>query len=106
MTDKKEKPFNLLQWFSILSLVSIAIISIVSAMLLSRFLMDNILQRDAILTMEFVQTIAISENVSAYFEPEFHKESRMVFENLFKRISTMPEVVRVNIYARDETILW
>lgn len=104
--DKKGKPFNLLRWFSVLSLVSIAIVTIISAILLSRFLMDNILQRDAVLTMEFVESIAKSENASAYFETEFHKENRATFENLFKRIYAMPEVVRVNIYARDETILW
>lgn len=89
-----------------MSFASIAIISIVSAILLSRFLRDNMLRRDAVLTMEFVQTIAQSENAGAYFESEFHEKGKMVFESFFKRIATMPEVVRVNIYARNGIVVW
>ncbi|MEK7306590.1 MAG: ATP-binding protein [Nitrospirota bacterium] len=103
---KEIKSFNLLRWFSIMSFVSIVIISIVSAILLSRFLRDNMLRRDAVLTKEFVQTIAQSENTGAYFESEFHEKGKTVFENFFKRISTMPEVVRVNIYSKDGTVIW
>lgn len=103
---KKIKSFNLLRWFSIMSFVSIVIISIVSAILLSRFLRENMLRRDAVMTMEFVQTIAQSENTGAYFESEFHEKGKTVFENFFKRIATMPEVVRVNIYSMNGIVVW
>lgn len=103
---KKIKSFNLLQWFSIMSFASIAVISVISAILLSRFLSENMLRRDAVVTKEFVQTIAQSENAGAYFESESHEKGKTVFESFFKKISTMPEVVRVNIYARDGTVIW
>ncbi len=106
VSAKKIKSFNLLQWFSIMSFASIVIISIISAFLLSRFLRDNMLRRDAVLTMEFVQSISHSENTSAYFESEFHEKGKAIFENFFKRISAMPEVVRVNIYSGDGTVIW
>ncbi|HLF85883.1 MAG TPA: ATP-binding protein [Nitrospiria bacterium] len=64
------------------------------------------LRRDAVMTMEFVQTIAQSENTSAYFESEFHEKGKTVFENFFKRIATMPEVVRVNIYSMNGIVVW
>ncbi len=106
VSAKEIKSFNLLRWFSLMSFVSIAIISIVSALLLSRFLRDNILKRDAVLTMEFVQTVFQSENTSAYFGSEYNEKDKEIFENFFKRIRTIPEVVRVNIYSKDGTVIW
>lgn len=102
----KEKTFNLLRWFSLLSFFSILFITLVSALLLSRFLTHNMLQRDAIVTMEFVQSIAQAENTSSYFESGDSEKTKAIFENFFKRIATMPEVVRANVYAADRTILW
>lgn len=64
------------------------------------------LRRDAVMTMEFVQTIAQSENTGAYFESEFHEKGKTIFENFFKRIATMPEVVRVNIYSMNGIVVW
>lgn len=103
---KEIKSFNLLRWFSLMSFVSIAIISIVSALLLSRFLSDNILKRDAVLTMEFVHSVFQSENTSAYFGSEYNEKDKAIFEGFFKRIRTIPEVVRVNIYSKDGTVIW
>lgn len=103
---EKEKKFNLLRWFSLLSFFSILLITMVSAFLLSRFLTHNILQRDAVVTMEFVQSIAQAENTSSYFESGDSEKTKAIFESFFKRIATMPEVVRANVYAADRTILW
>lgn len=101
-----ERPFNLLRWFSLLSFFSIILISIFSAVLLSGFLTDNTLQRDAVVTMEFVQSIIETENTSAYFETEDHGKAKAVFEGFFHRIAMMPEVVRANVYAKDGTVIW
>lgn len=103
---KEEQPFNLLGWFSLLSFFSIGLISLVSASLLSRFLTQNMLQRDAVVTKEFVQTIAQAENTAAYFEKETLEGNKSGFEAFFKKIATMPEVVRANVYGSDGTILW
>lgn len=106
MPIKEEKPFNLLRWFSLLSFISICLITVVSALLLSRFLANNILYRDAVVTMEFVQSIAQTENTRQYFEATRPGGGETVFEDFFKRIATMPEVVRANVYARDGTVIW
>ncbi len=105
-SPKEEKPFNLLRWFSLLSFFSIGLISLFSASLLSRFLTQNMLQQDAVVTKEFVQTIAQTENTAAYFEKETLEENKSAFEEFFKKIATMPEVVRANVYAPEGTILW
>ncbi|MFQ5619909.1 MAG: sensor histidine kinase [Rhodospirillales bacterium] len=64
----EKSSFNLMRWFSILSLVSIVLISAVSAFVLSRFLTQNLLQRDTVLTMELVNSILQVERVPANFD--------------------------------------
>ncbi len=102
----RKKPFNLLAWFSILSFVCIALISIVSSLLLARFLTHNMLQRDAVITKEFADGLIGATDASLYFEGTQTQETKASFEDLFKRIALMPDVVRVNIYDKQGTVLW
>ncbi len=104
--SKEEKPFSLLRSFSLLSFFSVGLISAVSAFFLSRFLTRNMLQRDAVVTMEFVQTIAQSENTRSYFETDDPGKAKAIFEAFFKQLATMPEVVRANVYNNNGLILW
>lgn len=105
--EKKKKPsFNLLRRFSLLSFLSVGLITAVSSFLLSRFLTHNMLQRDAVVTMEFVQTIAQAENTHSYFETDDPGKTKTFFEAFFKQIATMPEVVRANVYNSNGSILW
>jgi len=100
------KPFDLLRSFSILSLLSIAAISAISATLLARFLRENLLQRDAVVTMEFVQSIAQAQNTSVYFAEQDDAKRKGPLTDFFNRIAHMPDVVRANVYSRQRTILW
>lgn len=106
MTEAAFKRYNLLRSFSILSLVSILAISAISAALLARFLRDNLLQRDAVVTMEFVQSIAQSQNTSIYFNEADYAKGKGPLMDFFTRIAHMPDVVRANVYSRQRTILW
>lgn len=105
-TLQELKSFNLLRSFSLLSFLSVGLITAVSSFFLSRFLTRNMLQRDAVVTMEFVQTIAQSENTRSYFETDDPGKTKVIFEAFFKRLATMPEVVRANVYNNDGLILW
>ena len=100
------KSYNLLRSFSILSLLSIAAISAISATLLARFLRENLLQRDAVVTMEFVQSIAQAQNTSVYFAEQDDAKRKGPLTDFFNRIAHMPDVVRANVYSRQRTILW
>ncbi len=106
MPIEKRQSFHLLRRFALLSFLSVALITVVSSFLLSRFLTSNILRRDAIVTMEFVQTIAQTENTRSYFEMNDPGKTKAVFEAFFKQIATMPEVVRANVYNSGGSILW
>jgi signal transduction histidine kinase len=106
MPIEANRSFNLLRWFAFLSFLSIGLITAVSSLLLSSFLKRNMLQRDAVVTMEFVQTIAQAENTRSYFEMDDPGKTKAVFEAFFKQIATMPEVVRANVYNSKGSILW
>ena len=67
--SSKAISFSLMHWFSILSLVSIVMVGSVSAVVLARFLSDQILRRDAIVTMEFIERIVQAANAKHAGEP-------------------------------------
>lgn len=67
---------------------------------------DNLLARDAFVSMEFVQTIASSNDAESYFVSNTHSQERPQLESFFQRITDLPNVLRANIYAKDETVIW
>ena len=117
-----ERPLNLIRSFSLLSLICIVLISLTSAWMLSRFLSSHLLQRDAVVTMQFVQSIMDTMDPNQYFPKEQQDTDHMTyadffrqkqdtwitaaFEDFFNRLALMPEVKRANAYASDETIIW
>lgn len=102
----KEESFNLIRWFSILSFVCVVLISVVSALFLSRFLTHNMIQGDAAVTRDFVQSFSEAEDVGLFLEEEDSDVVKIFFESLFARVATMPGVVRANIYDKEGTVLW
>lgn len=100
------KPFNLLRWFSWLSLLIVIVVSASSALLLAQFLRENLLQRDAVVTQELVQSVAQALNTAAYFADRDYGKSKADLDNFFRQIAHLPDVVRANVYAADGTIIW
>lgn len=104
MRQHEPKPFKLTRSFAILGLVSIALVSIASSLLLSRFLVNSVLDRDALVTMEFVQSIAEMQQARSYFTGERAPDRNLV--EFFNHIATMPDVLRANVFSKDRTIIW
>jgi len=104
--DSNKKPFNLLPWYTALSLICIVLMSVVVGFLLSRFLTETLLHRDALVTKEFVQSLVEKEHAGLLFEKEYSEKRESAFSFLFRRLSTMPEVERLNIYDNEGTVLW
>jgi two-component system, NtrC family, sensor histidine kinase HydH len=102
----QRKPFNLTQWFAALSLLSIGLVGLVSAMLLSRFLVEEMLRRDAEMTALFVQSITDVEHASTYFQHAGFSSSDRNLEDFLHHISTMPDVLRTNVYSKDRVVVW
>ncbi len=98
--------FNLTRWFSLLSLVCIGTVSVLSSILLSRFLTDNLLERDASILMDVVQSIAEVQDTSAYFLGNSTGGRDRGLEEFFVHVARLPDVLRANIYARNQQVIW
>jgi two-component system sensor histidine kinase HydH len=100
------QPYQLLQRFSILSLVIVAIVFGTCSVLLSRFLTEHVVQRDATLTKEFLQSVVDVENETGYRNGDDPDLRDRHFEQFFEHVSRLPDVLRANIYAPDRRIIW
>jgi signal transduction histidine kinase len=92
--------------FALLSLLCVGAISIGSAVVMLRFLTGHMLERDAVVTMEFVQSIAELEDPDIDFtRPNLLGDKEKIAE-FFAHIATAPDVIRANVYGPDQTIVW
>ena len=99
------RAFNLSRWFAAVGLLSIAVLSVASGVLLSRLFTDRMLEQEGVLTMQFMQSILEVERAPAYFQDSDRVEGAKV-EELLQHLSTLPDVLRVNLYSRRHRILW
>jgi two-component system sensor histidine kinase HydH len=98
--------FNLIRWFSLLTLAAIVVVGIVTSLLLSAFLTKHMLQRDATLTMEEVQSIVHVGKAGDYFRNGVHNSGDPHAQEFFQFIASMHDVLRTNFYAKDGTVIW
>jgi two-component system, NtrC family, sensor histidine kinase HydH len=99
--------FNLLRRFALLSCAAILVVAVGSSIFLSRFLTQALLQRDAVVTMEVIQSVAEVENAPAFFlRPHPVRAPEAPLQDFFAHIGNLPDVLRANVYGRDRTLLW
>lgn len=99
-------PFSLKRWFSVLSLICIGIACVASSWLLSRFLTQQMLHRDGVVMLEFVQSVADIENRKTRAggrEPDIRDHN---MQEMFDHLASAPYMLRTNIYAPDQTLVW
>lgn len=98
------KKFNLIKSFAISSLIVILITSAVSAVLLSNYIRDHLLERDATVSMEFVQSLSSVHDPLGYFTEGIKLSNEL--KTFFGQISRLPDVLRVNIYSHRGDVIW
>jgi len=97
--------WSLTRRFSILGVVTIAIVFTVTTFIVSRFLVEEMLRRDAELTSQFAQNVA-NQMLDA-MPPGSSEAARLLsMRAFFERITSMPEVLRANVYGLDRQVLW
>jgi len=101
----KRSDFSLLRWFSVTSFVSVVVFSIGVALVLTRFLQQNMLNRDAAVSREFVQSIVNTQRVAEYFE-RGDAARAADFSEFFSHIAAIPDVLRANVYTPNRRVLW
>ena len=103
---KTTRQFNLLRRFGIASLAVIAAIAIVNGFLLSNFLTQRLLDREASITMEFVQNVLQGDGSVGYLAEPGNKSLEQLFLGSMVHFTSMRDVSRINVYARDHRVLW
>ncbi|MDQ6618153.1 MAG: ATP-binding protein [Pseudomonadota bacterium] len=93
-------------WFALLSFFCIGLVSVASSILLSRFLTTNLLEHDAATMMEVVQSLVDVQDTSAYFVQGNSPPRDQRFEEFLAHVARLPDVLRANIYDRDQRVLW
>ncbi|MDH4871297.1 HAMP domain-containing sensor histidine kinase [Pseudomonas sp. BN515] len=118
------KPFNLFRWFSLVSLVIILVVAILLGSAATRFLMRESIDRDAMLSAQFIKSIADVEVIHGNFSPglslsEFldkrvdgarlgvsHEQLVKSHEEFFDHIVRLPDVLLASVYAPDGMVIW
>lgn len=104
------RPFNLSRWFAIVGLLSIGLLGIACALLLSRLISQRMLEQEGVLTMQFVQSIIEVEhaaaNLESYPHQSTHAGSEGKIDELLEHFAALPDVLRANLYSREHRMLW
>jgi signal transduction histidine kinase len=99
-----DSPFNLSRRFLVLSFVSIAVVSLVSSFLLASFLKERFLRQDAEAMTQVVNSIAEVELLDRHDAGD--QAFNLSLEDVAKHITTLPDVVRANVFNRDMRVIW
>lgn len=116
--------FNLLRWFSLVSLIIIASVAIGLGIISTRYVVNESVERDAMLTAQFIQAIATAEarhmaipdvmSLGELLDPRQDSRHVNVTQDAINRarneyldhIAHLPDALLANIYAPDGTIIW
>lgn len=118
--------FDLLRWFSIVSVLIITLVALGLGFIASRFVVNESIQRDADLTAQFIQSLASSELSKHYLpnrqmgevlDPRIdivlsnqerlrRQTARREFLAHIENISKQPDSLLINIYAPDNVVIW
>ena len=101
----RTRAFTLTRWFASVGLVSIVLLAVTGAFLLSRLFEERMLLQEGRLTMQFVQGVIDVEGAAAYFR-QSRPGSSAYMEQLLAHIAHSPDVLRTNLYSRDRHIIW
>ncbi|MCB1742668.1 MAG: two-component sensor histidine kinase [Gammaproteobacteria bacterium] len=101
-----DAPFRLKRWFLVLCLLSVGLISILSALLLERFLASHLLEREAQVSQAFIQSMSKVNDPAPYFLGRADAESKRQLEEFLEHITRMPDVLQANAYAANREVVW
>ncbi|MDH5257287.1 MAG: HAMP domain-containing histidine kinase [Gammaproteobacteria bacterium] len=101
-----KKPFRLVRWFSISGFVAIGLLSIVSASYISDVLEDHVLEQDADLMMEFVNSIVRQDTGTNSEVTVIGGGDANKLAVFFAQLNKVPGVIRANVYSPSHKIIW
>lgn len=105
--NSKQGNFNLTRKFSLLSFFCILTIGTVATFTMSHFFTTKILNREATVSKEFIESIIAADGTWSLFQNAQPDDmERSTLQVFFSHVANMPDVVRANIYGSDKSVLW
>ena len=98
--------WGLLRLFGLSAFVSIIGISTVSGFIYFSFLQQNLLQREMVISTEFIQSVSLINNPEAYFDGSTSAEDKREIEEFFNHVIGIPDVFRATVFDADYKIIW
>ncbi|MCY1398466.1 Sensor protein ZraS [compost metagenome] len=118
--------FNLLRWFSLASFLIITFVALGLGFIATRFVVNESIQRDAVLTAQFIQSMGAAEvghhdlpnvQMGEVLDPRddiglpageqlSRQNARTEFIDHIKHLAKQPESLLISIYAPDDTVIW
>lgn len=105
-TTEHPPVFRLLPWFAGISAVVISLIALGNAWVISDFLTKQLFEREAAVSRDFVQNVLVSDGSLDYLTDPTNKEAAQRFQGSVVHLANMRDVLRTNIYGRDQRVLW
>ena len=106
MTSAVKNAFNLQRTFAVLAFLAITVISSISGYFLFRYLSHHLLERDMIISAEFIQSVSLINNPDPFFKGEVSIRDNPQIEEFFNHITRIPDVLRATVYNTNETVIW
>lgn len=101
-----DRPYDLVGSYAVRSLISIALVGAVTGFLLTSFLEEQLIARDAQVSQELIQSVADVGSPERYFSWRDQAFEVDALEGFFERVTRLPEVLRANVYSVDGSVLW
>ncbi|MCY1414853.1 Adaptive-response sensory-kinase SasA [compost metagenome] len=118
--------FNLLRWFSLASFLIITFVALGLGFIATRFVVNESIQRDAVLTAQFIQSMGAAEvghhdlpnvQMGEVLDPRddvglpaneqlSRTNARNEFIDHIKHLARQPDSLLISIYAPDDTVIW
>lgn len=120
-TGGQEHGFDLLRWFSITSLAALVPAAALTGSLLSHFIAEQTLRRDALLTAQFIRNaigvqaavlgaVSLNEYLDRRTDPTPAGISREAVgrarAEIYEHLRQLPDVLQSSVYASDRMVVW
>ena len=98
--------FRFVRWFTVVCLLAVGSISLLSSVVISGFLTESLLERDATVSMEYLNSVVHMQGASRYFRADAGPDTLGELNSFLQHVARMPDVLRANVYADDRSRIW
>ena len=98
--------FRLRRWFVGLIALVVALFAAANAWVVSHFLSGHLLQREAAVARDFVQSVLVDTATLAYLKQPQDQQLRDRFAATMAPLARMKDVLRANVYGQQRDLLW